>query len=72
MLPDWWVNMMTWMPLSGMHSVMRLYAATMARRNPSSSPVMASDRRLSQTQFENSGGGVRRSQKQGLFDEEPE
>ena len=22
--PDWWVNMMTWMPLSGMHSVMRL------------------------------------------------
>ena len=22
--PYWWVNMMTWIPLSGMHSVMRL------------------------------------------------
>ena len=24
MAPDWWVNMMIWMPFSGMHSVMRL------------------------------------------------
>ena len=22
--PDWWVNMITWIPLSGMHSVIRL------------------------------------------------
>src|SRR5664279_1095670 len=44
-----------------MHSVMRVYAATMLRRKLSSSPFIASERRLSQTQSANSGGGILRS-----------
>ena len=60
--PDWWVNMMTWMPLSGISSAMRRYAATMLRRNASSSPWIARLRRLSHTQPANSGGGFLRSQ----------
>jgi len=38
------------------HSVIFLYAVTMFRRKSSSSPLMASERRLSQIQCENSGG----------------